>query len=120
MIPENHDTLSVCIWLNRLLKCGVRAPKMVISYQSLALMLALVQSFTQYDSLEDYLLVCFHLVMNTSSNNIPSCYVRNDINHFVKLISQRSPLNKSKFPRTKKIICEINDTFNILKKLKTF
>lgn len=76
------------MWLKRWLKCGVKAPKMVVSDQSLALMSALVQSFTQYDLLENYLITCFQIIMNTDSNNLLSCYVRNDINHFVKLITQ--------------------------------
>jgi len=59
MISETHDTLNIYIWLKRWLKCSVKAPKMVISDQSLALMSALVQSFIQYDSLEKYLLICF-------------------------------------------------------------
>lgn len=86
-----------------LVKCSVKAPKMVVSDQSLALMSALVQSFTQYDSLEQYLQISFQSVMNTGPNNMPLCYIRNDINHFVKLITQWSPLNKSKFPRTKQL-----------------
>lgn len=35
--------------------------------------------------------------------DIPLCFVRNDINHFVKLISQWTPLKKSKFPRTRQL-----------------
>jgi len=58
MISEKHDTLSICTWLKRWLKCCVKPPKMVISDQSLALMSAIVQSFTQYNSLEEYLKIC--------------------------------------------------------------
>ncbi|CAI6343597.1 unnamed protein product [Macrosiphum euphorbiae] len=105
MISEKHDTLSICTWLKRWLKCGVKSPKMAISDQSLALMSAIVQSFTQYNSLEEYLRICFKLIMNTQVNekDIPLCFVRNDINHFVKLISQWTPLKKSKFPRTRQL-----------------
>jgi len=105
MISEKHDTLSICTWLKRWLKCGVKPPKMVISDQSLALMSAIVQSFTQYNSLEEYLKICFKLVMNIQFNekDIPLCFIRNDINHFVKLISQWTPLKKSKFARTRQL-----------------
>lgn len=103
MISEKHDILSICMWLQRWLKCRIKAPKMVICDQSLAVMVAFVKSFTQYNSLEEYLKICYKLVMNTNENIKPTCYVRNDINHFVKLISNWTPLNKSKFPRTKQL-----------------
>jgi len=106
MISEKHDTLSIYTWLKRWIKCSVRPPKMVISDQSLALMSAIVQSFTQYNSLEEYLKICFKLVMNVeiiNETDIPLYFVRNDISHFVKLISQWSPLKKSKFPRTRQL-----------------
>jgi len=63
---------------------------MAISDQSLALMSALVQSFTQYKSLHEYLEICFKLTFNKNENEnkIPTCYIRDDINHFVSMISK--------------------------------
>lgn len=39
------------------------------------------------------------------NENLPSCFVRNDINHFVHLVSQWKPLKSSKYPRTKQLFC---------------
>lgn len=103
MISEQHDILTIYVWLKRWLQCGVKAPKMAISDQSMAIMSALVQSFTQYKSFEEYLEVCFNLITNQNEINIPTCYIRNDINHFVNLISKWTPLKKCKFPRTKQL-----------------
>jgi len=113
MISETHGTLSryiICMWLKRWLNiCGVKTPKIVISDQSLALMFPIVQSFTQYNSLETYVLsyskICSKLVMDIQviDNDIPLCFVGNDKNHFVKLISQWPLLKKSKFPRTRQL-----------------
>lgn len=55
MVSEQYDNLAISPWLDRWLRCGVRAPKMTVSDQSLALMSALVKSFTQFKSLEEYL-----------------------------------------------------------------
>lgn len=63
MLSERHVTLSISIWLNRWLRCGVKSPKIVICDQSLALMSALTQTFTQYKSLEQYHQVCFSIVV---------------------------------------------------------
>lgn len=45
-------------------------------------MSALVQGFTQYESLEKYLNVCFSLVVLKQKKEIPKCFIRNDVNHF--------------------------------------
>jgi len=59
MLSEKHDNVSIYMWLKRWLRCEVKPPKISIT-QSLALMSATV-TFTQYDSLEKYIEVCFLL-----------------------------------------------------------
>lgn len=105
MLSEQHDTLSIYTWLKRWLKCGAKIPKEVVCDQSLALMSALVQAFTNYHSLEKYLNVCFSQAIGRANESLPSCFVRNDINHFVHLVSQWEPLKTSKHPRTKQLFC---------------
>ncbi|KAL5236556.1 hypothetical protein ACI65C_003966 [Semiaphis heraclei] len=78
---RKNDTLSICTWLKRWLKCGVKSPKIAISDQSLALISAIAQSFTQYNSLEEYLKIYFKLVKNSQVNGKDLYFVRNDINH---------------------------------------
>lgn len=95
MLSEEHDNLSIFIWLERWLRCNFEPPKVVISDQSLALMSGLVQAFTQYSSLDRYLSACFSLVEDVERNEdveIPSCYIRNDVNHFVHLVTQWGPI----------------------------
>lgn len=87
MLFERHDTLSMISWLNSELRCGVKAPKVVISDQSLVLMSALAQKFTQYKSLEQYLQACFSIVVLQKEEKLPTCFIRNDVNHFIHLIS---------------------------------
>jgi len=62
MLSEQHDNLSITVWLKRWLRCNVKPPKIVICDQSLALMSGLIQAFTQYSSLDRYLEACFSLV----------------------------------------------------------
>jgi len=93
MVSEQHDNLAISTWLDRWLRCGVRAPKMTVCDQSLALMSALVKSFTQFKSLEEYLGTYFKLVSNGTNENIPFCYIRNDVNHFIHLICSICSIN---------------------------
>lgn len=104
MLSERHDTLSISTWLNRWLRCGVKSPKVVICDQSLALMSVLTQTFTQYKSLEQYLQVCYSIVVLKKEEELPTCFIRNDVNHFVHLISQWKEVKDSKFVRTKELI----------------
>lgn len=103
MLSEQHDNISISLWLKRWLQCGLKPPKVSITDQSLALMSATVQAFTQYNSLEKYLNICFLLCCGEKDIEIPTCYIRNDINHFVHLIAQWKPLKESRHQRTKQL-----------------
>jgi len=73
----------------------VPQPKHTVCDQSLALLSAIVQCFTQYSSLRDYLTVCAELLKEriaVDSHWIPRCFVRIDVAHFVKLASKWIPL----------------------------
>jgi len=48
--------------------------------------MGIVKTFTQFSTLNKYLEVC-SLLINNKSNDIPTCMVRNDFNHVMKLIS---------------------------------
>lgn len=104
MLSEQHDSTSIYLWLKRWLQCGIKAPKLVICDQSLALMSALVHAFTQFQTLENYLEACFSIIVKNQNIAIPCCMIKNDINHFIHLITQWSPLKDTKFPRTKQIV----------------
>lgn len=104
MLSEQHDNISISVWLKRWLRCNVKPPKVVISDQSLALMSGLTQAFTQFNSLESYLNVCYKLIVKKKEVEIPTCFLRNDVNHFIKLVTQWGPVKNSKYPSTKQII----------------
>lgn len=87
--------------MKRWLKCGVEAPKVVICDQPLAV---LVQSFTEYQTLEKYLGVCFKLIVLKQDIDLPNCYLRNDVNHFIHLVSQWKEVKNSIFNHTKELI----------------
>lgn len=75
LVSEQHDNVSISLWLKRWLQCGLKPPKVSITEQSLALMSATVQAFTQYDSLEKYLQICFLLCRGDKDIEIPICFI---------------------------------------------
>uniref|UniRef100_A0A2S2NH91 NOF-FB transposable element protein n=1 Tax=Schizaphis graminum TaxID=13262 RepID=A0A2S2NH91_SCHGA len=104
MLSEQHDNISISSWLRRWLRCGIEPPKIAICDQSLALMSAIVQAFTKYPSLEQYLNACFSLVILKEKIEVPTCFLRNDVNHFIHLVSQWSAVKNSRYPNTKELI----------------
>jgi len=58
-------------------------------------MSALTQTFIQYKTLEQYLKVCFTIIV--LKKELPTCFIRNDVNHFVHLISKWKGVKDSKF-----------------------
>jgi len=48
MISERHDNNSISHWLTEWVRSGLTTPEVVILDQSLALMIAVVRTFTQY------------------------------------------------------------------------
>lgn len=87
MLSERHDNNSISHWLTEWVKNITHLPKIVVTDQSKALMMAVVKSFTQYSSLYKYLNVCSSLILKKSGVEIPNCMLRNDFNHTMKLLS---------------------------------
>lgn len=54
MISERHNTISISSWLMNWMSCNVPKPKQTVYDQSLALLSALVRTFTQYSTLKNY------------------------------------------------------------------
>lgn len=106
MISERHTTLAIFNWLAKWLSNDVSPPKEVVCDQSVALMSAIVQCFTQYSSLNQYLLICAELTfgkLSSDSHWLPNCFLRSDVAHFVKLVSKWVPL-KSIPKRVREVI----------------
>lgn len=97
MISERHDNNSITHWLTEWVRSGITTPKVVVLDQSLALMIAVVRTFTQYSSLGKYINVCSSLILNELGTEVPLCMVRNDFNHVMHLISTWPEIKSSTF-----------------------
>lgn len=95
MLSERHSNIAIFNWLANWVSSDVPRPKKTICDQSLALLLAIVQCFTQYSSLQEYINICSDLVLGDLSSNshwLPKCFVRTDLAHFIKVASKWIPL----------------------------
>jgi len=108
MLSERHSNVAIFNWLANWKNCDIPLPKITVCDQSLALLSAVVQCFTQYSSLQDYINVCANLIVNNLPANqhwIPRCFIRTDITHFLNLITKWPPL-KTVARRVKEVILQ--------------
>lgn len=106
MLTERHTTISIFNWLAIWLSCNIPKPRQTVCDQSLALLSAITQCFTQYSSLQNYIQVCGDLLTDQIPNNshwLPKCFIRIDVAHFIKLASKWPPLKLAP-PRIKELI----------------
>ncbi|KAL4104675.1 hypothetical protein QTP88_019957 [Uroleucon formosanum] len=92
MLSERHDHNNIGHWLTEWFKTSISPPKIVVTDQSLALMMAVVKTFTQYLTLNKYISVCSDLIMEKDIE-VPTCMLRNDFNYIMHLISSWLKLN---------------------------
>lgn len=98
MLTERHTTLTIFSWLAKWLSCNIPQPRQTVCDQSLALLSAISQCFTQYSSLQNYIQVCGDLLTDKIPNNthwVPKCFIQIDVAHFIKLATKWPPLKLS-------------------------
>jgi len=94
MLSDRHTNKAIANWLARWLDNDVPQPTECVCDQSLALLSAIVQSFTQYSSLREYVNVCANLVrgeLPITSQWLPKCFIRVYVAHFIKLACKWTP-----------------------------
>lgn len=79
MISKRHTTLTIFNWLAKWLSCDVPPPKEAVCDQTMELLSAIVQCFTQYSPLYQYLHVCAEMTLGKLTSNShwsPNCFIR--------------------------------------------
>lgn len=87
MLSEKHINVAIFNWLANWKSSDVPMLKITVCDQSLAILLAVVQCFTQYSSLQEFINACANLIVNNLPTNkqwIPRCFIRTNIAHFLK------------------------------------
>lgn len=95
MISERHSNSAIANWLGQWAACDVPKPKETICDNSLALLSAISQVFTQYSLLKDYVRVCADILtgrINSDLHWTPRCFIRIDVAQFIKIVCRWVPL----------------------------
>ena len=87
MVSERHNNIAIAFWLQCWLRAELKMPKICVTDESRALMMACVRAFTQYSTLNQYILVCSSLLKGEDRYETPFCMMRNDFANLMHLIS---------------------------------
>lgn len=101
MLSEKHDTLTIFYWLAEWIREGIPIPQETVCDYSKALLGAISRAFCCGTTLGDYVDKCFNVLFLKSINDLPSCFIRIDIAHLVKLVCRWKCLTGSKNYRLK-------------------
>lgn len=78
-MSERHNTNSIHYWLMEWIRSGAPRSREVVCDFSRALLTAAIRSFTNYSTLDEY-------ADAFKEGNLPACYIRIDVAHFIKNI----------------------------------
>ena len=99
MLSASQNTNTICYWLNEIIRIGSKhrstfpIPKQVVCDFDKALLGGVARAFGQCRDLKDYLLQCFSCITG-SSKQLPSCFLRLDISHYIHMICRWDVLSK--------------------------
>lgn len=91
MLSEMHDTNFISFWLSEWIRKGASIPDEYVCDMSLALLGAGVIAFTKQSTLSLYIDYLYQMHL-TGCPPDPGCFIRIDIEHFVKNVSRCKPL----------------------------
>lgn len=103
-LSEDQSANFLTFWMSEFLKTYGQAPKIFVCDMSFALINAAVRAFAQYPSISEYLDIIFRIInrkknpiriikSHSSIIKVPTCLIRLDFAHLMKLINDNKALN---------------------------
>lgn len=92
MLSSEQDSTTISMFLNKWLD-DFSIPNEVVCDDSAALHKAVVRSFTRFRSVDDYLNACF-MILEGKNMEIPECYLRLDVPHYIKKLTSADIFKK--------------------------
>lgn len=87
MISAKQDASLITYFLLEIRRAGATVPSVVITDFGRAILVALARAFADCADLKHYLQRCFDIVIKNKEVDLPSSYLRLDVSHIIKIIS---------------------------------
>ncbi|CAL1677483.1 unnamed protein product [Lasius platythorax] len=89
MISAKQDaSIIISYFLSEIVRNGAPIPKIVVTDFGKAILIAVARIFGNCIDLNHYMQICYKILHNIYSDNIPQCYIRLDISHFIGMIAR--------------------------------
>lgn len=87
MISTKQDAALLTYFLLEIRRAGAAVPSVTITDFSRAILVALARAFADCADLKNYLERCYDVVMKNKEITLPGTYLRLDVSHVIKIIS---------------------------------
>lgn len=88
MISSDHRAMIIAFFLRNIIAKGIPIPYTVVSDFGLAILIAVSNVFAKCNDLKDYLQKCYMTIVMGNTSMIPSCYIRLDVSHLIRMVSR--------------------------------
>lgn len=95
MVSEKQNTFTIFHWLAEWVNSGIRIPNEAVCDFSYALLGAITRAFCEGKSLKLYVETCFDILIG-KTHKMPTCYVRIDVAHVIKIFCRIKHLTQLK------------------------
>lgn len=87
MISAKQDAALLTYFLLEIRRAGATVPSVAVTDFSRAILVALARAFADCADLKHYLQCCYDVVLLNKETALPGCYLRLDVSHVIKIIS---------------------------------
>lgn len=87
MISSKQDASLLTYFLLEIRRAGATVPSVIITDFSRAILVALARAFADCAHLKNYLQRCYEVAINNNEMALPASYLRLDVSHVIKIIS---------------------------------
>lgn len=87
MISSKQDAALLTYFLLEIRRNGATVPSVTVTDHSRAMLVALARAFADRANLKHYLQCCYDVVLMNKAAALPGSYLRLDISHVIKIIS---------------------------------
>lgn len=88
MLSAKQDASIISFFFSEIVRDGAPVPPIVITDFGKAILIAVARVFAGCTNLSYYMQICYNILNNDSSDSIPSCFIRLDVNHFIAMVAR--------------------------------
>lgn len=78
-VSTKQDASTISYFLSEIVRADAPIPRIVVTDFGKAILITIARIFANCIDLNHYMQICYNIINNMYSSNIPQCYIRLDI-----------------------------------------